>query len=122
LTRLSSARRYSFFHLVRLCKPGNPRSKGKVENFAGYVRKNFLPRKRSSNTLEAWNNDAYDWLENTANATTCWSTGGSPKERFHEEELELLPFTKQPEYVLEEWETRQVSHDGYISVRGKQPN
>lgn len=103
---------------VKLCKPGNPRSKGKVENFARYVRKNFIPRKRSGNTLEAWNNDALVWLETTANVNPNWTTGVPPKERFGDEITKLLPITEQPAYVLEEWELRQVSSDGFISVKG----
>jgi len=104
---------------VRLCRPGNPRSKGKVERFADYVRKNFLPRIRSGNTIESWNHDAYVWLETTANVTPNWTTGVPPKVRFAEEVPKLLVWNRQPEYILEEWETRQVSPDGLISVDGQ---
>ncbi|MCL6477133.1 MAG: hypothetical protein K6T65_01835 [Peptococcaceae bacterium] len=90
-----------------------------MENFAGYVRKNFISRKRSGNTLEAWNNDALAWLETTANANPIWSTGVPPKQRFQDEIPKLLPITARPLYVLEEWEPRQVSPDGFISVKGR---
>ncbi|ATW24272.1 Mu transposase domain-containing protein [Candidatus Formimonas warabiya] len=104
---------------VRLCTPGKPRSKGKVENFAGYVRKNFLPRIRSGQTLENWNHDALRWLEKTANNLPNGTTGMPPKERFSEETSELLPWGKQPEYLVEEWEKRKVSPSGHISVEGR---
>jgi transposase len=75
---------------VDVCKPGKPRTKGKVENSVKYVRQNFLQRKHEPR-LEAWNQDALQWLETVANAKPNSTTGVPPEERFQDEIKALSP-------------------------------
>lgn len=102
---------------VDLCQPGKPRTKGKVENSVKYVRQNFLQRKHEPN-LDAWNQDALQWLEKVANAKPNDTTGVPPEERFQDEILLLTPIGGIAPYVVAKWEKRNV-WDGYITVKSK---
>jgi len=102
---------------VDVCKPGKPRTKGKVENSVKYVRQNFLQRKHEPR-LEAWNQDALQWLETVANAKPNATTGVPPEERFQDEIKALSPIGGIAPYVVAKWEKRLV-WDGYISIKSK---
>lgn len=102
---------------VDLCKPGRPRTKGKVENSVKYVRQNFLQRKHEPG-LETWNADALQWLEQVANAKPNDTTGVPPDVRFQDEIKFLSLIGGITPYVVAKWEKRLV-WDGYISIKSK---
>jgi transposase len=53
--------------VLKRCRPYRARTKGKVENGIGYVRKNFWPRVRSFTSLHDLNVQARQWLDQVAN-------------------------------------------------------
>lgn len=102
-----------------VCTPGHPRSKGKVKSAVGYVRKNFLPRKRSGDSLGSWQRDAKQWLDEISNAKVHRTTGEIPKERFKQEITSLIPLNQCLPYILVDSLERKVTSDGYISYQNK---
>jgi transposase len=74
------------FKLQR-CKPYRARTKGKVENGVGYVRKNFWPRVQSFTGLEDLNRQARYWLDHVANVRVHGTTHQRPVDRFRNENL-----------------------------------
>lgn len=74
------------FKLQR-CKPYRARTKGKVENGVGYVRKNFWPRVRTFTGLDDLNQQARHWLDSVANVRIHGTTHERPVDRFSNERL-----------------------------------
>ncbi|MCU6796807.1 IS21 family transposase [Paenibacillus sp. WQ 127069] len=81
--------------ILRRCKPYRPRTKGKVENGIGYVRKNFWPRVQSITGLHDLNEQVRLWLDTVANCSVHGTTHEIPTERWTDEKLKpgnLFPF------------------------------
>ncbi|GAB7389254.1 IS21-like element ISMac9 family transposase [Bacillaceae bacterium] len=99
---------------LRCCQPYRARTKGKVENGIGYVRKNFWPRVRTFTGLEDLNRQVRVWLDTVANVRIHGTTHEVPVERWRKEQLKplnLIPF---------EWaerHTRKVSNDALVSYQ-----
>ncbi len=69
---------------VRLCRPHDPQSKGKVETFVRYVKESFLEG-RIYKGIDALNSDALRWLDMEGNGTTNIRTRKPPRVMFREE-------------------------------------
>jgi len=52
---------------VWLCRAGDPESKGRIETFVKYLKRNFAAN-RLFTDLNTWNQCCEDWLERTANS------------------------------------------------------
>ncbi|WP_107935754.1 IS21 family transposase [Ureibacillus chungkukjangi] len=103
---------------VRMCRKGDPESKGKVENVVGYVKKNFA-RHRIYYNLAQWSEDCLAWLERTGNGKVHQTTKKIPAEVFQQERLYLRPV--QEKYHLNEAKasiTRVVRKDNTILYAG----
>jgi hypothetical protein len=66
---------------VVFCRPGDPESKGKVENTVKYVKHNFLFNRTYIN-IEILNDQALSWLERTGNAMVHNTTRKIPQEQW----------------------------------------
>lgn len=66
---------------VVFCRPGDPESKGKVENTVKYVKQNFLFQRTYINN-EILNDQALSWLNRTGNAMVHNTTRKVPQEQW----------------------------------------
>ena len=66
---------------VVFCRPGDPESKGKVENTVKYVKQNFLFQRTYINN-EILNDQALSWLARTGNAMVHNTTRKVPQEQW----------------------------------------
>lgn len=66
---------------VVFCRPGDPESKGKVENTVKYVKQNFLFHRTYINN-EILNDQALSWLNRTGNAMVHNTTRKVPQEQW----------------------------------------
>jgi len=78
---------------VRVCRKGDPESKGKIENVVGYIKNNFAKLRIFIN-IDQWNEAGWDWLNRTANYKIHNTTKKRPVEVFQEEKKYLRPLTK----------------------------
>lgn len=101
--------------ILRRCKPYRPRTKGKVENGVGYVRKNFWPRVQSFTGLHDLNQQVRFWLDNVANCRVHGTTHEVPTKRLPHEKLK--PANSFP-FHSEERHIRKVSSDTLVSYQG----
>ena len=100
--------------IPRLCQPGRPQTKGKVENTVGYVKGSFWPG-RTFTDLTDLNAQAREWCATVANALPHTTTRAIPLERLREEGLEPLHGkTYDTSYTVH----RLVSKDCLVSYRG----
>jgi transposase len=84
-----------FGFAIKPCGVRRANEKGRVENGVGYVKKNFL------NGLElgpfaALNPAAQQWLDTVANVRIHGETHQRPRDRWVEEQPQLLPLPSQP--------------------------
>lgn len=100
---------------VTFCRPGDPESKGKVENCVKYVKQNFLLN-RSYSTLETLNKEAVAWLNRTGNAMIHGTTCKVPYEEWTKECKYLLPYTPVATFAREEG--YQVSKTNSVKYHG----
>ena len=97
---------------LRRCKPYRARTKGKVENGVGYVRKNFWPRIREFTSLHDLNLQVRLWLDSVANVRVHGTTHEVPLQRLLQEGLKkfnLTPFEEVDRHI------RKVSADTLVS-------
>lgn len=73
---------------VRLCRPHDPQSKGKVETFVRYIKVSFLAG-RIYKGIDSLNSDALRWLDAEGNGTTNLRTRKPPRVMFREEARHL---------------------------------
>ena len=100
--------------IPRLCQPGRPQTKGKVENTVGYVKGSFWPGRTFTDLVDL-NAQAREWCATVANALPHATTRAIPAERLHEERLPPLEGqTYDTSYTVH----RLVSKDCLISYRG----
>lgn len=98
--------------LLRRCAPYRARTKGKVENGVGYVRKNFWPRIRTFTGLADLNRQARHWMDTVANNRIHGTTHEVPMQRLSQENLHrfsLIPFEEVERHP------RKVSADTLVS-------
>ncbi len=100
---------------VIFCRPGDPESKGKVENVVKYVKHNFLLNRQYS-TLENLQGEVEAWLGRTGNAMIHGTTCKVPYEQWCKECRELTPYTPVTGFPIDEGQkvlkTNSIRHGG----------
>jgi transposase len=112
---LDMAGHYGF--TPRACRPYRARTKGKIERMASYLQQNFFVRYRSFESWAHLNQLAERWLAEEADQRLHGTVGEVVAVRFARERPALGPLPAQ-RYDTAYRETRQVSWDSYIEVRG----
>lgn len=112
---LDLAGHYGF--VPHACQPYRAQTKGKDERMVGYIQQHFFVRYREFDSLEQMNQLAEQWLRQEADPRLHGTVKEVVSERFERERpaLHSLPATRYDTAYLE---TRQVSWDCYIEVRG----
>ncbi|HRT84048.1 MAG TPA: DDE-type integrase/transposase/recombinase [Bacteroidales bacterium] len=100
---------------VIFCRPGDPESKGKVENVVKYVKHNFLLNRQYS-TLDNIQNEGDAWLSRTGNAMIHGTTCKVPYDEWCKECRDLLPYT--PVTTLQIADVRKVLKTNIIKYKG----
>lgn len=101
----------------RACQPRRARTKGKTERMVGYVKANFFARYRAFESWAHLNQLAERWLAEEADQRLHGTVKEVVAVRFAREQSALQPLPPQ-RYDTAYYETRQVSWDSYIAVRG----
>jgi transposase len=101
----------------RAARPNRARTKGKDERNVGYVKQNFFVRYREFESWEHLNYLAELWLREEADRRLHGTVKEVVAERFAREAPALQPLPVR-RYDTSYRETRQVSWDAYIAVRG----
>ncbi len=101
----------------RACRPYRARTKGKDERMVGYVKQHFFVRYRAFDNLAHMNQLAEQWLQDEADQRVHGTVNEVVSQRFTREQpfLHALPVLRYDTAYLE---TRRVSWDSYIEVRG----
>jgi transposase len=101
----------------RACRPYRAQTKGKSERMVGYIKQHFFVRYRSFESWEHLNQLAEQWLQTEADLRLHGTVKEVVAERFGREKAALGPLPAR-RYDTSYRETRHVSWDGYIDVRG----
>jgi len=101
----------------RACRPYRARTKGKIERMVGYIQRHFFVRYRSFESWAHLNQLAERWLAEEADPRVHGTVEEVVAERFARERPRLGPLPAQ-RYDTAYHQTRQVSWDGYVEVRG----
>jgi transposase len=101
----------------RACRPYRAQTKGKSERMVGYIKQHFFVRYRSFESWEHLNQLAEQWLQTEADLRLHGTVKEVVAERFAREKAALGPLPAR-RYDTSYRETRHVSWDGYIDVRG----
>lgn len=101
----------------RACRPYRARTKGKNERMVGYIKHHFFVRYRSFESLAHLNQLAEQWLRDEADGRVHGTVREVVAARFERERPHLQPLPER-RYDTAYRETRQVSWDGYVDVRG----
>ena len=101
----------------KACRPYRARTKGKTERMVHYVKDNFFARYRQFESLAHLNELLLAWLTTEADPRVHGTHGEVVIERFTGEADSLSPLPDLP-YDTSYRESRVVSWDGYIEVRG----
>jgi transposase len=101
----------------RACRPYRARTKGKDERMVGYIQQHFFVRYRAFEDWTHLNQLAEHWLIEEADPRVHGTLNEVVAERFARERPALLPLPAQ-RYDTAYRETRRVSWDAYIEVRG----
>jgi transposase len=109
------ASQYGF--VPKACRPYRARTKGKDERMVGYIKQHFFVRYRSFESWVHLNQLAEQWLAQEADVRVHGTVPEVVAERFKREAPVLgpLPVSR---YDTSYCESRQVSWDSYIEVRG----
>jgi len=76
---------------VIFCRPGDPESKGKIENVVKYIKHNFLLNRQYS-TLDNLQKEGEAWLGRTGNAMSHGTTCKVPYDEWCKECRDLIPY------------------------------
>lgn len=100
---------------VVFCRPGDPESKGKVENTVKYVKQNFLFQRTYIN-CDLLNEQALLWLERTGNAMVHNTTRKIPQEQWVKEQ----PFLQRwhPLFAVVKENGHKVLKTNVVKYRG----
>ena len=101
----------------RACRPYRARTKGKDERMVGYIKQHFFVRYGAFDSFAQMNQLAEQWLRDEADQRLHGTVNEVVSERFGREQplLHALPPVRYDTAYLE---TRRVSWDSYIEVRG----
>ncbi len=109
------AERYGF--VPRACRPARARTKGKDERMVGYVKHHVVVRDRAVDSWDHLTQQAEQWLREEADPRVHGPVHEVVTERFAREAPTLRPLPAQ-RYDTSYWESRQVSWESDIEVRG----
>ena len=101
----------------KACRPYRARTKGKDERMVGYIKQHFFVRYRAFESWVHLNQLAEQWLAQEADPRLHGTVHEVVAERFQREAPALRPLPAS-RYDTSYRETRQVSWDSYIDVRG----
>jgi transposase len=101
----------------RACRPYRARTKGKDERMVGYIKGHFFVRYRAFESWAHLNQLAERWLAEEADQRLHGTVKEVVATRFAREQPALGPLPAR-RYDTAYQETRHVSWDGYIDVRG----
>jgi transposase len=101
----------------KACRPYRARTKGKDERMVGYIKQHFFVRYRAFESWAHLNQLAEQWLAEEADPRLHGTVHEVVAERFKREAPALGPLPAS-RYDTSYRETRQVSWDSYIDVRG----
>jgi len=110
---LDFAAHYGF--VPRLCAPGRPQTKGKVESQIGFVRRNFFCGRCFWDSQDL-NQQFIEWLD-LVNSRPHGTTREVPVERLEAERDFLIPFDMAHRYPIYYAESRIVPKDCLVSWR-----
>jgi transposase len=102
---------------VQLCHPYRPQTKGKVESGIKYVKGNFWPGARFTDTTDL-NQQAQAWTDGVANVRVHGTTHERPAARLAQEQPRLRavpPAERLRPFLREE---RKVGRNGYVRWEG----
>ena len=112
---LDMASHYGFN--VRACRPYRARTKGKTERMVNYVKSNFFVRYRCFESWAHLNQLLEKWLREEADQRLHGTVKEIVDKRFEREKPQLGPLPAVG-FDTAYWETRQVSWDACVEVRG----
>lgn len=104
---------------LHVCRKADPESKGKIENVVGFIKHNFA-KHRIFTTIDAWNEQGWNWLRRTGNGRVHNTTKKRPADVFELEKAHLRPIspsldvTGVPKTNLTNSITRTVRKDNTI--------
>lgn len=101
----------------RACRPYRARTKGKSERMVGYIKHHFFQRYRAFDSWAHLNQLAEQWLQEEADQRLHGTVNEIVVVRFVRESPALGSLPPQ-RYDTAYRETRHVSWDGYVDVRG----
>ena len=101
----------------KACRPYRARTKGKDERMVGYIKHHFFVRYRAFDSWVHLNQLAEQWLAQEADPRVQGTVHEVVAERFKREVPTLGPLPAS-RYDTSYRETRQVSWDSYVDVRG----
>ena len=101
----------------RACRPARAQTKGKDERMVGYIKHHFFVRYRAFDSWAHLNQLAEEWFRTEADQRQHGTVHEVVAVRFAREAPALRPLPAQ-RYDTSYWETRQVSWDAYLEVRG----
>ena len=101
----------------KACRPYRARTKGKCERVVGYIKHHFFQRYREFESWAHLNQLAEQWLREEADQRVHGTVKEVVAERFSREAPAMSPLPAQ-RYDTAYRETRHVSWDGYVEVRG----
>ena len=101
---------------VKLAKPADPETKGRVERANGYLGTSFEPA-RVFATIQDFNNQLDDWLDVKANRRWMRATGAKPVDLLDDERasLTVLPNPLPPASITT---TIRLSRDYHVRIAG----
>lgn len=118
LNFLDFARYYGFEIIVS--PPYWPRNKGKVESSVKYIKNNFMQGikfTKSIASLEEFNKQASDWINQVANERIHATTGDKPKDRWLKEKNYLEFPNNLPDYQISPFLIRFSTKDQFIQYK-----
>lgn len=101
----------------RACRPNRAQTKGKDERMVGYIKHHFFVRYREFDSWEHLNQLAEEWLREEADRRVHGTVKEVVWERFERERAHLRALPPH-RFDTSYKETRLVSWDSYIDVRG----
>lgn len=102
---------------ARACQPYRAQTKGKDERMVGYIKQNFFVRYQEFDSFVHLNQLAEGWLKSEADRRFHRTVQEVVAERFQREQPSLKPLPVR-RYDTAYRETRQVSRDAYLEIRG----
>lgn len=103
---------------TKLCKPGHPFTKGKVERLVRFIKDNFLAGRVFWNITDL-NRAALEWC-NRKNSTYHNATAGVPQETHYKQcSAQVCPLEMEPALLFYLCPERKISFDGFVNYEGR---